>query len=154
MPSLLRTHSLHKRSLVLVSMFVGAIATALGVHAAPAQCPQPRFTGKAPDEYYKRTNPLAASNSKAGEAMFSGEAGPTNCAICHGAKGDGRGILASQYDPPPRNFACAMTINGVPDGQLFWIIRFGSPGTAMPPHPALNDDQVWQLVLHLRLLSK
>ena len=154
MPSLLRMNPLHRHSVVLVSIFVGAMATAPGVHAAPAQCPQPRFTGKAPDDYYKRTNPLAASSAKAGEAMYQGEAGPSNCAICHGAKGDGRGILASQYDPPPRNFACAMTINGVPDGQLFWIIRFGSPGTAMPPHPALNDDQVWQLVLYLRQLSK
>ena len=47
-----------------------------------------------------------------------------------------------------------MTINGVPDGQLFWIIRFGSPDTAMPPHPALSDEQLWQLVFYLRQLAK
>ena len=124
--------------------------------AAPAECPQPRFTGKAPDDYYSRINPLAAANAnpKAAEPIFQGTAGSVNCAICHGKKGDGRGTLSSQYDPPPRNFACAMTINGVPDGQLFWIIRFGSPGTAMPPHPSLTDEQVWQMVLYLRQLAK
>lgn len=147
---------LSKRPILAVGALIASMATALMVQAAPPECPQPRFTGKAPDDYYKRTNPLTASNTnvKAGEPLFQGDVGTVNCAICHGAKGDGRGVLASQYDPPPRNFSCAQTINGVPDGQLFWIIRFGSPGSAMPPHPALKDEQVWQLVLYLRQLSK
>ncbi|MEP7155973.1 MAG: cytochrome c [Betaproteobacteria bacterium] len=142
--------------LCLAGLMAVAISAVLPAAAAPAECPQPRFTGKAPDEYYSKVNPLVAAKAdpKAGESLFQGNAGPSNCAICHGVKGDGKGILASQYDPPPRNFSCAMTINGVPDGQLFWIIRFGSPGTAMPPHPALKDDQIWQLVMYLRQLSK
>ena len=148
----LRLNSWHRR--MFVGLVAGSVALSPLLQAAPAQCPQPRFTGKAPEDYYKQINPLAGGSSKAGEALFQGEAGTSNCAICHGTKGDGRGILASQYDPPPRNFSCAMTINGVPDGQLFWIIRFGSPGTAMPPHPSLKDEQVWQLVLYLRQLSK
>ena len=148
---------LRKKPLFFVSSLVWAMSTAILAQAAtPGECPQPRFTGKAPDEYFTRVNPLASTNAnpKAAEPVFQGEAGSVNCAICHGKKGDGRGVLSSQYDPPPRNFSCARTINGVPDGQLFWIIRFGSPGTAMPPHPALTDEQVWQLVLYLRQLAK
>lgn len=148
---------LRKNPLFFVSSLVWAMSTAiLAQAAAPAECPQPRFTGKAPDEYYTRVNPLASTsvNPITAEPIFQGEAGTANCAICHGKKGDGRGILASQYDPPPRNFSCAKTINGVPDGQLFWIIRFGSPGTAMPAHPALKDEQIWQIVLYLRQLAK
>ena len=148
---------LRKNPLFFVSSLVWAISTAiLAQAAAPAECPQPRFTGKAPDEYYTRVNPLASTNvnPNTAEPIFQGEAGTANCAICHGKKGDGRGVLASQYDPPPRNFSCAKTINGVPDGQLFWIIRFGSPGTAMPAHPALKDEQIWQIVLYLRQLAK
>ena len=148
---------MRKKPVFFLSSLVWAISTAILVHAAaPGECPQPRFTGKAPDDYYTRTNPLASTsaNPNVAEALFRGEAGPTNCAICHGRKGDGKGRLSSQYDPPPRNFSCAKTINGVPDGQLFWIIRFGSPGTAMPPHPALSDEQLWQLVFYLRQLAK
>jgi len=148
---------LRKNPLFFMSALVWAMLTAtVAQAAAPAECPQPRFTGKAPDDYYSRINPLAAANAnpKAAEPIFQGTAGSVNCAICHGKKGDGRGTLSSQYDPPPRNFACAMTVNGVPDGQLFWIIRFGSPGTAMPPHPSLTDEQVWQMVLYLRQLAK
>ena len=147
---------LRKKPAMLVSLLVWSMATAMLAQAAPAECPQPRFTGKAPDEYYSRVNPLAATNAnpKAAGPIFQGEAGSVNCAICHGKRGDGRGTLSSQYDPPPRNFSCAMTVNGVPDGQLFWIIRFGSPGTAMPPHPSLTDEQIWQMVLYLRQLAK
>ena len=62
--------------------------------------------------------------------------------------------MAEQFSPPPRNFRCAQTVNGVADGQLFWIIRFGSPGTAMPPHPGFSDADVWELVSYLRQLAR
>lgn len=146
---------LHKTALSFVGVLAWAMSAANPVYAQPAQCPQPRFTGKAPDEYYSRLNPVTAAdaNTKAAMTIYLGETRSANCAICHGKKGDGKGGLASQYDPPPRNFSCAKTIEGVPDGQLFWIIRFGSPGTAMPSHPRLTDEQVWQMVLYLRQLA-
>lgn len=118
------------------------------------ECPQPRFTGKAPDEYYLRKSPLEAPDMQAGAQLFNGSGSDGGCTVCHGRRGDGKGPLARQYDPPPRNFACARTVNGVPDGQLVWIIRFGSPGTAMPPHPQFTDNDVWQLVAFLRTLAK
>lgn len=145
-------------SATVLALTFGIAGTAALAQASPAvgECPQPRFTGKAPAEYYERTNPLpsAPQNLKPGEQLFLGTSDTESCAICHGRKGDGKGVLAKQFDPPPRNFACARTITGVPDGQLFWIIRFGSPGTSMPPHPKFSDEQIWQLVLHLRQLAR
>ena len=41
----------------------------------------------------------------------------------------------------------------LPDGQLFWIIRNGSQGTAMPAFKNLHDDQIWQLIHYLRHFS-
>lgn len=130
----------------------GALPTQAGT---PGECPQPRFTAKAPDEYYARSVPSASSalTAQAAKPIFEGKSETANCAICHGKKGDGKGVLAAQFEPPPRNFTCAKTVKGVPDGQLFWVIRFGSPGTAMPPHATLSDEQVWQLVLYLRQLA-
>ena len=131
------------------------LVMALGASAAPpaAECPQPRYTGKAPDEYYQRKNPLApGTDLRAARRTDLGDGDSIACASCHGEKGDGRGRMAAMFDPRPRNFACAQTVNGVPDGQLFWIIRFGAPGgaAAMPPHPRLTDQQIWELVLLLR----
>ena len=120
----------------------------------PGECPQHRFTGKAPDEYFNFVNPLTGNSDKAVERLYLGKAGNFGCANCHGTKGDGKGPMAKQFDPRPRNFACAQTVTGIPDGQLFWIIRFGSPGTAMPSHPDFTDRQVWELVAYLRHLAK
>lgn len=138
---------------------LGALLLAAALPAAPApppaECPEPRFTGKAPDEYYLRPNPLAAGTDLSeAERIYKGQGGRPSCATCHGDKGDGRGKLAGQFDPKPRNFQCAQVVNGIPDGQLFWIIRFGSPDTSMPAHPKLSDAQVWSVVLYLRRLVR
>jgi mono/diheme cytochrome c family protein len=119
-----------------------------------AECPQPRFTGKAPDDLYARVNPLGASrgNLGAGKKLYHKLSNPS-CVDCHGEEGEGNGTLAELFDPRPRNFACAETIDGIPDGQLHWIIRNGSPGTAMPPFGYLSDEEIWQLVLYLRQLT-
>jgi mono/diheme cytochrome c family protein len=135
---------------------ISAAAALAQSRLGPGDCPQPRFTGKAPEQYYVLKNPLQSSapQIEAAERIYSGKVGGANCAYCHGDRGDGKGPLASLYDPPPRNFACAQTVNGIPDGQLFWIVKFGSPGTGMPPHPRLSDEQIWQLILYLRRLAQ
>ena len=150
-------HMLNYTKVALTLSFIIVSASPYSRAApAPGECPQPRFTGNAPAEYLARSNPLPATpqNLHVGEQLYLGTEGNESCAICHGRQGDGKGELAKQYEPRPRNFACSKTVLGVPDGQLFWIVRFGSPGTAMPPHAKFSDDQIWQLVLHLRRLAK
>lgn len=119
-------------------------------------CPQPRKTKKAPEKFVKMTNPLPASSShvKAGEALYQKTAKPLACAQCHGEKGDGRGPLGAAMVPPPRNFTCGKTMNEIPDGQLFWIIKNGSPGTGMMAFPGLSDEEVWRLIHYIRSLAR
>jgi len=141
-----------------VSALVGSFAWGAPVLAQlppPGECPQPRFTGKAPDDFYTRANPLEATPERvaAGRRLYEKEAKPA-CEMCHGIKGDGKGPLAIQFDPRPRNFACAQTVNGIPDGQLFWIVQNGSPGTGMPGFKRLSDEQIWTIVLYLRRLAR
>ena len=147
------------RTTVLVSIGLLLAGVSVGCFAqsrAAQTCPQPRFTGKAPEPYYSQTNPLPADRDlSAAERLFKGEVqGKFGCAPCHGLAGAGNGKLSAQFDPRPRNFACAETIKDVPDGQLFWIIRFGSPGASMPAHKDFSDEQIWELVLHVRHLAK
>jgi len=143
---------------LLCLALLAAIVPAASFAQSPStrSCPQPRFTGKAPEPWYSQTNPLPADRDlRAAEKLFKGEVrGQFGCAECHGATGGGNGKLSTQFDPRPRNFSCAQTIEGVPDGQLFWVIRFGSPGASMPPHKDLSDEQIWELVAHIRQLSK
>ena len=140
----------------LASLALFAVTAVVAAPVEP-QCPQPRFTDQAPPAYYQRKNPLENSwgNRRAGRKIYRGGViDSVNCAGCHGKKGDGAGPLSGYFDRPRRNFTCEATINGTPDGQLFWIIKFGSPGTEMPAHPALSDEQIWQLVLELRRLAE
>ena len=140
---------------LLVTLLVFSVSAIAGHQNPPdSECPQPRFTGQAPQALYARINPLAASrsNTRAGRELYEDLSNPS-CVACHGKRGDGRGQLADQFDPAPRNFACAATIDGIADGQLHWIIKNGSPGTAMPSFSYFSDAEIWQLVLYLRTLS-
>ena len=141
---------------ICLALLAGLASGPILAQAPEGRCPQPRFTGKAPDEYYNRPNALEATeaNLAAGEATYNGDGRKVACMTCHGKTGDGNGRLAHQFDPRPRDFACNETIKGIPDGHLFWIVRFGSPGTSMPPHKRLTDEQVWQVVHFVRTLAK
>lgn len=123
--------------------------------AAAGACPQPRTTREAPADVLALSNPLEATASRleAGRKLFLETATPMACRFCHGDLGDGQGPMAGGFDPRPRNFTCAETMQPLPDGQLFWIIRNGSAGTGMMAYPTLTDEQIWELVLYVRSLT-
>ena len=100
-------------------------------------------------------NPLPLNDEalKAGETLFQLQGKPIACKTCHGSKGDGKAESGFESTPPPRNFTCAETMAALPDGQLVWIIRNGSPKTSMFAFPSLSDDQVWQLIHYIRQFS-
>ena len=120
-------------------------------------CPQNRQTGAAPEKFLERSNPLRDDPSavEAGKRLYHKDAKPTPCRLCHGVRGNGNGRLAPNMDPPPRNFTCAETMQNLPEGQLFWIIKNGSRGTKMPRHKGdLTDRQIWQLIRYIRSFAR
>lgn len=119
-------------------------------------CVQPRKTAKAPDAFLTKTNPLSSSAGaiKAGKELFLKTAQPVACVMCHGEQGDGKGLMGAALMPPPRNFTCGAMMRDISDGQLFWIIKNGSPGTGMMSFASLPDEQVWQLIHYIRSLAK
>jgi mono/diheme cytochrome c family protein len=143
----------------LTATFKGAPQTAqmpADGEKALGVCPQPRKTAKAPEEFLQKANPLPSTAEvvNAGKALFQQSAQPVACAMCHGNKGDGQGFMGAALVPPPRNFTCGKMMKDIPDGQLFWIIRNGSPGTGMMSFAVLPDDQVWQLIHYIRSLGR
>ena len=126
-----------------------------GGSSGAANCPQPRTTVKAPEEYYDLVNPLenTAANIEKGRLLFTLDAQPT-CVMCHGSKGDGTGGFGADMSPKPRNFTCTETMKVISNGQLFWVIQNGSPDTGMPPFQGFRDEQIWQLILYIRELGQ
>ncbi len=147
-----------KRAFQLSTQFllIGGLMLLLSPGLLFADCPQNRKTPAAPQEFLKMQNPLPLNDKtlKAGETLFQLQGKPIACKTCHGEKGNGKAESGFESTPPPRNFTCAETMKALPDGQLFWIIRNGSPKTSMFAFPSLTDDQVWQLIHYIRQFSK
>ena len=65
---------------------------------------------------------------QAGKTLFLQTAQPVARAMCHGKRAMDKGFMGAALIPPPRNFTCGSMMKDLPDGQLFWIIKNGSPG--------------------------
>jgi mono/diheme cytochrome c family protein len=119
-------------------------------------CPEKRTTRKVSFKYSGKKNPLkqSAAHLKAGEALYQKNAKPMACQLCHGKKGDGKGPGGAGINPAPRNFTCSATMKDISDGQMFGVIKEGSPGTAMPAFKNLKDKEIWQLIHFIRQFNK
>lgn len=138
---------------LILFMIVMWMAPAYADHdSQKAQCPQTRQTPKAPDEFLNLVNPLPVTPSRIakGKLIYQSLASPLQCKHCHGLRGDGTGHMGLEANPPARNFTCSETMRAISDGQMFWIIRNGAPGTAMPAYADLADWQIWVLIHYIR----
>ena len=101
------------------------------------------------------TNPLPASDEMIarGKMLFEGKA---FCKACHGV--DGKGLVGtgiapgSLKGPLPRNFTDRRWQAARTDGELFWILKNGSKGTAMAPFIplVLTEEEAWQVLRYVR----
>ena len=134
--------------IISIAIWVSGVSLAFADKPDKAQCRQNRTTPDAPGKYFGLKNPLEPTEKrmKKGEVLYMDTAQPMPCFHCHGARGDGTGERGLQADPPARNFTCAETMKSISDGQMFWAIKNGIEGTAMPAYPDLADWQIWVLL--------
>lgn len=96
----------------------------------------------APAKDVARTNPLVDQpNVAAGGRKLYGQ----RCSACHGDGGRGTNRAPNLV---------AVDVQGQTDGTLFWKIGSGDTLSGMPSFSFLPETQRWQLVLHLRSLSR
>ena len=81
-----------------------------------------------------------------GAAIFA-----ANCAICHGATGDGRGLRRAAMIPPPANLKLPPWSSASNAGRTFLAIRNGVPRTAMTSWPTLSDRDIWNVVAYIQV---
>lgn len=82
-----------------------------------------------------------------GEKLYA-----TQCAMCHGKTGNGKGDLAAVMHVSPPDFTNPATLVKRTDGELFTIINKGSGKMPGEGH-RLKEDQAWELVNFLRTLE-
>lgn len=74
------------------------------------------------------------------------------CQPCHGERGRGDGPLAAPLVPHPADLL--LHVPQHTDGELFYYVTAGIPGSAMPAwRHALGERERWQLVHYLRALA-
>jgi mono/diheme cytochrome c family protein len=75
-----------------------------------------------------------------------------NCQSCHGVYARGDGSLARGLPIKPADLV--VHFGHHPENQIFAWIKFGIPGTPMPPFESrLSDADVRDIIQFLRLLS-
>ncbi|MDX1389672.1 MAG: cytochrome c [Acidobacteriota bacterium] len=127
-----------------VLAFVVAGVTLLG--AAPDQKSAP---SEIPEAEKNRKNPVETTpeSIERGQTLFWSQ-----CAMCHGEKGDGKGELAERYDFVVVDFTDAALQKKRTDGELFYLLTVGKDhmpgeGERMP------DAWKWDLVNYIRTLD-
>lgn len=126
-------------------------STALGTDDAVLK---PRVPADQMDQAKAWKNPLKPTQEalEKGKQLFQGKA---FCVTCHGRDGKGLGgdiEPGTLKGPLPRNFTDTEWQAARTDGELFWILKNGSKGTAMAPFIPLilNEEEAWQVLLYVR----
>ena len=96
--------------------------------------------------------PFSSEMIDKGKKLFEGKA---FCRACHGADGKGLGKdiePGSLKGPLPRNFTDKAWQAARTDGELFWILKNGSPGTDMASFIplVLTEEEAWQVLSYVR----
>lgn len=117
--------------------------------AAEAQAPAVPHGFQITPEQAALKNPLRYSeiSVERGKKIYS-----TQCAMCHGEKGDGKGDMVEEMKINPPDFTKPETLAKRTDGELFTIIRLGDE--TMPGQGTrMKDIHKWEVVNYLRSLS-
>lgn len=103
-------------------------------------------------------NPLPATEEtiEKGKALFQGKA---FCVTCHGRDGKGLGgdiEPGTLKGPLPRDFTDTEWQAARTDGELLWILKHGSKGTAMAPFIPLilTEEEAWQVLHYVRSFGR
>ena len=76
-----------------------------------------------------------------------------DCAMCHGASGDGKGDMASSQKTPMKDWRDPAALKGLTDGDLFYIIQKGK-GEMPAEGDRQNDEGIWNMVTLVQSFAK
>lgn len=76
-----------------------------------------------------------------------------DCAMCHGASGDGKGDLVESMSLTMKDWREPASLNGISDTEIYEIITKGK-GKMTGEGDRLPANQVWNMVNYVRSLAK
>ena len=142
------------QKLLGVTLAIMATAVVTGVPAIAQHMQPPRVSIEHLEEARALKSPLPDSPDvvEKGKALYHGKG---TCANCHGPEGAGDGPVASQLNPSPRNFQHPGFWRHRTEGEIFWVIKNGSPGTSMVGFAGqLTDEEMWAVIQYERTFAE
>ena len=103
-----------------------------------------------PPDVSAQTNPVhpTAASTALARKMYG-----YDCAMCHGADGDGKGDMAADLKTHMKDYRDPASLKGMTDGDLFYIIQKGKgemPGEGDRAKP----EQIWGMVTLVQSFGK
>ena len=137
---------------VVVGLVLGGWSSvAPSVMAADAAVLKPRVPVDQIEEArtWKNPFPATAEHIEQGKALFHGKG---FCGTCHGRDGKGLADVEGLRGKLPRNFTDKAWQAARADGEIFWILKNGSPGTDMASFVPmiLTEEEAWHVLLYVR----
>jgi len=77
-----------------------------------------------------------------------------DCALCHGATGDGKGDVVADLKLKMKDFTDPAALKDLTDGELFYIIRNGRGQMPAEEVGRAKDEAVWNMVVLVRSFAK
>ena len=134
-----------------------AVFLALSAHTGQQKPEEAKPKESRPPEGYtipvedaQRANPVKPTESSiaAGGKFYSSQ-----CAMCHGKDGDGKGDLAVQMELKMLDYRQPESLAKFSDGELFYILTKGKD--KMPAEgDRTADEKKWNVINYLRSLAK
>ena len=145
-----------RRAFLIVAIcWVVGVSSGSVVVAADPLVLRPRVPPDQIEEAKTWQNPFSATPERLekGKKIFHGKA---FCVTCHGRDGKGLGNIAGLRGKLPRNFTDKAWQAARTDGELFWILKNGSPGTDMASFIplVLTEEEAWHVLLYLRSFDR
>lgn len=127
-----------RRAAVLCALLCFGLLGCKGKSPAQTKIPQEEVDRKNPTE----SNPASLAE---GKRLY----GATDCALCHGKDGAGKGVLAKDVSMNLHDWRKPESLAHFTDGELSYLILKGKGRM-----PAYDDretpEQVWQIVNYIR----
>ncbi len=142
-------------TLMICALAIFVVNDTTTTFAADQSVLQPRVPATQIEEARTWTNPFPSTtaNIEKGKKIFHSKA---FCVTCHGRDGKGLGNIPGLRGKLPRNFTDKTWQAARTDGELFWILKNGSPGTDMASFIplVLSEEEAWHVLLYVRAFGK
>jgi mono/diheme cytochrome c family protein len=136
-----------KLAWVVRGLLLGGVASSVGVAVWAAQDASAPFV--VPPDLMGKTNPVKPTADGLAHAK---KVYGYDCAICHGATGDGKGEIASSLKTPMKDFSDP-SVQAKSDGEIFYIIQKGK-GEMQGEGDRGKPDDMWNMVSYVRTFKK